>query len=262
MLLSHYLDSSKVHKPTPIQIPKIIHMCNKILDAKSIEYSKNWKKLNPNFIIRLSDENMKKTFLQTEFPKIYADIFDFLEDGPIKADFWRICVLYKHGGVYSDIDIEPLIPLSQFIEPNIGFVTCSAYRQDLVFNPSFIIAPKECIIIKNAIDWYIKKYESKEPYHYWGWSIMQAFTDTFLLNGYKNREGIYIYKGDNNQELKVQIIQEVPGKEHSDAHNLYKGMRVFNNRYKDWDHVNHCFMLHEKGENGENRENGETNTNK
>ena len=50
----------------------------------------------------------------------------------------------------------------------------------------------------------------------------------------------------------VQIIQEVPGKEHYDAHNLYKGMRVFNNRYKDWDHVNHCFILDENGENGEN----------
>jgi hypothetical protein len=265
MLLSHYLDSSKIHKPTSIQIPKIIHMCNKILDAKSIEYSKNWKKLNPDFTIRLSDESMKKTFLQNEFPKIYADIFDFLEDGPIKADFWRICVLYKHGGVYSDIDIEPLIPLSNFIEPNVGFVTCSAYRQDLQFNPSFIIAPKECVIIKNAIDWYIKKYENKEPYNYWGWSIMQAFTDTFLLNGYTNREGIYIYKMDNKQELKVQIIQEVTGKEHYDAHNLYKGMRVFNNRYKDWDHVSHSFILNEngeKGEKGDNGENGETNTNK
>lgn len=71
---------------------------------------------------------------------------------------------------------------------------------------------------------------------------MQAFTDTLLLNGYNNHEGIYTYKGDNKQELKVQIIQEVPGKEHSDAHNLYKGMRVFNNRYKDWDHVSHCFI--------------------
>jgi hypothetical protein len=259
MLLSHYLDSLKVHKPKPIQIPKIIHMCNKILDAKSIEYSKNWKKLNPDFTIRLSDENMKKTFLQTEFPKIYADIFDFLEDGPIKADFWRVCVLYKHGGVYSDIDIEPLIPLSKFIEPNIDFVTCSAYRQDLVFNPSFIIAPKECVIIKNTIDWYIKKYESKEPYHYWGWSIMQAFTDTLLLNGYNNHEGIYTYKGDNKQELKVQIIQEVPGKEHSDAHNLYKGMRVFNNRYKDWDHVSHCFI---RDATTETTETTETTTNK
>lgn len=74
MLLSHYLDSSKVHKPKPIQIPKIIHMCNKILDAKSIEYSKNWKKLNPDFTIRLSDENMKKHFYKLSSPK-YTQIY-------------------------------------------------------------------------------------------------------------------------------------------------------------------------------------------
>lgn len=253
MLLSNYLRKSKENKR--IQIPKIIHMCNKNLDAKSVEYSNNWKKLNPDFIITLSDETMKRTFLQTGYPKIYTDIFDFLEDGPIKADFWRVCILFRHGGVYCDIDIEPLIPLSKFIEQNISFVTCSAYRKQLLFNPSFIIAPKECIILKKVIDWYIKKFENKEPYYYWSWSIMQAFTDTLLLQNYNNKEGIYIYKGDNGQELKVQIIQEVPGKEHSDAHNIYKGMRVFNNRYKDWDHINHCFISDENGENGENGEN-------
>ena len=252
ILLRNYLHTSKVYTTKQIQIPKVIHMCNKILDEKSIEYSNNWKKLNPDFIIRLSDENMKRTFLQHEFPSIYVEIFDFLEDGPIKADFWRVCVLYKHGGVYSDIDIEPLIPLSKFIEQNISFVTCSAYRNQLLFNPSFIIAPKESIILKNVIEWYIKKFENKEPYYYWSWSIMQAFTDTLLLQNYNNKEGVYIYKykdsGKQNQEqeqeqeLKVQIIQEVPGKEHSDAHNIYKGMRVFNNRYKDWDHVSHCFI--------------------
>lgn len=242
MLLSNYLNTLKTDKPT--QIPKVIHMCNKELDAKSIEYSNNWKKLNPDFVIRLSDQNMKRTFLQNEYPKIYTDIFDFLKDGPIKADFWRVCVLYKHGGIYSDIDIEPLIPLSKFIEQNIGFVTCSAYRDQLLFNPSFIVAPKECIILKNVIDWYIKKFENKEQYYYWSWSIMQAFTDTLLLKDYNNKEGVYIYKYNDNQkqQIKVQIIQEVPGKEHSDAHNIYKGMRVFNNRYKDWDHVNHCFF--------------------
>lgn len=250
MLLFNFSRKSKVNKS--IQIPKIIHMCNKKLDAKSIEYSNNWKKLNPEFVITLSDENMKRKFLQKEYPKIYTDVFDFLEDGPIKADFWRVCILYKYGGIYCDIDIEPLIPISKFIEPNISFVTCSAYRKQLLFNPSFIIAPKECIILKKVIYWYIKKFENKEPYYYWSWSIMQAFTDTLLLQNYNNKEGIYIYKGDNSQELRVQIIQEVPGKEHSDAHNVYKGMRVFNNRYKDWDHVNHCFI---SGENGENREN-------
>lgn len=253
MFLSNSLSNS-LHT---IKIPKVIYMCNKKLDQKTIEYSNNWKKLNPDFIIKLSDETMKKQFIINEFPKIYADIFDFLEDGPIKADFWRLCVLYKYGGVYSDVDIEPLIPLSNFIEPNIGFVTCSAYRRDLLFNPSFIIAPKECVIIKKAIDWYIKKYQNKEMYYYWGWSIMQAFTDTFTLENYNNREGIYIYNpGSNNKKIKVQIIQEVPGENHSDAHNIYKGMRVFNNRYKDWDHINHSFI---PCENDENDEKDETN---
>jgi len=234
-------------KPKIPKIPKIIHMCNKTLDNKSIEYSNNWKKLNPDFNINLnSDEMIKKTLLE-KLPKIYTDIFDFLQDGPIKADFWRVCILYKYGGVYCDIDTEPLIPLSKFIEPNVSFVICSAYRRDLLFNPNFIVTPKNSIIIKDVIDWYVKKYNNNEPYDYWSWSIMQAFTDTFLIPNYKNKEGIYYYK-----KMKIQVITEVPGNNHADAHNIYKGMRVFNNRYKDWDHINHCFLQDEKDEKVEN----------
>ena len=105
---------------------------------------------------KIISEEVKR--MKTLMGILSEDIFDFLKDGPIKADFWRICALYKYGGIYSDIDIEPLIPLSKFIEPNVSFVTCSAYRRGLLFNPSFIIAPKESIILKNAINWYIKKY--------------------------------------------------------------------------------------------------------
>jgi hypothetical protein len=66
---------------------------------------------------------------------------------------------------------------------------------------------------------------------------MRVLTDVLNIRNYnKKRYGIYY---SNN--LKIQIIKECPGKNHYDAHNIYKGLRVFNNRYKEWDHNTHTF---------------------
>ena len=98
-------------------IPKVIYMCHKNLDKIKI-YSQNWKKLNPNYEIKLYDDEMCKKFLLEEYSQLYLDIFNYLEDGPIKADFWRVCILYKYGGLYADADIEPLVSLSKYIDDN------------------------------------------------------------------------------------------------------------------------------------------------
>ena len=87
-------------------IPKIIYMCHKVLDKIEI-YSKNWKNLNPEYEIKLYDDELCKKFLLDEYSQLHLDIFNFLKDGPIKADFWRICILNKYGGLYIDADIEP-----------------------------------------------------------------------------------------------------------------------------------------------------------
>jgi hypothetical protein len=41
--------------------------------------------------------------------------------------------------------------------------------------------------------------------------------------------------------MKIQIIKECAGVTHYDAHNIYNNMRVFNNRYADWDYNTHSF---------------------
>ena len=218
--------------------PETIYFCNKNIDDKMIKYANAWKLLNPNYEIKLYDNKMCEDFLLKNFGQLHKDIFVFIPHGPIKADFWRICILYIYGGVYSDIDNKPFIPLEKFIEKDVDFVTCSAYDPNYKFNPNFIISNKGNIILKNCIDWYIKKYVNKSPYSYMGWSIMGAFTDTLFLINYKLMDGIY---ESFINKLKIQIIKECPGKNHYDAHNLYKGMRVFNNRYEEWNHKTHSF---------------------
>jgi mannosyltransferase OCH1-like enzyme len=217
--------------------PKVIYFCNKTLE-KMEKYANNWKVLNPEYEIRLFDDKMCENFLLDYFGDLYKEIFLFIPDGPIRADFWRICILYLYGGVYSDIDNEPIVCIDDFTEKDVDIVTCSSYMGDMKYNPNFIIADKKNIVLKKCIDWYLRKYIEKIPYVYWDWSIMQAFTDVLQLENYERMEGVYY----SNDSLKVQIIKECPGNGHCDAHNIYNNIRLFNNRYKEWDSHNHCFL--------------------
>jgi mannosyltransferase OCH1-like enzyme len=217
-------------------IPKTIYFCNKLICEQTLHYANVWKRMNPEYEIRVYDNAMCAEFLRDHYGELHRAIFDYVRDGPIKADFWRVCILYKYGGVYSDIDNQPLVPFADFVEPDIDFLTCSSYMGGMNFNPNLIMADKESPILKNCIDWYVKKYTNGDAYDYWGWSIMRAFTDTLILDDYHRTHGIYQKEGH-----RIQIVQECPGTFHGDAHNIYGQIRVFNNRYSTWNSVTHSF---------------------
>ena len=216
------------------KFPKVIYICDKTFEFIE-KYSQNWKRLNPEYKIVLFDNKACEDFLETEFSSLHLEIFRYIPDGPIKADFWRLCILYKNGGVYTDADNEPIIPLRDFIE-DVDFVTCSSYwdKINYKFNPNFIVAKAGDKILEDSINLYIHWYKTKKPYNYWDWSIMQVFTEILKVN---NKEGIY-----NVNDKKIQIIREVKGKNNHDDHNIYKGIRVFNNRYKNYSEDSHSFL--------------------
>lgn len=61
------------------------------------------KEQNPEFQYHLYDDNMCREFIQTNFNEDVLRAFERLKPGAYKADLWRYCILYKHGGVYLDI---------------------------------------------------------------------------------------------------------------------------------------------------------------
>ena len=61
------------------------------------------KAQNPEFAYHLYSDTMCREFIQTNFEDDVAYSFDKLKPGAYKADLWRYCVLYIHGGIYLDI---------------------------------------------------------------------------------------------------------------------------------------------------------------
>ena len=212
-------------------IPKIIYMCHKNLDKIEI-YSKNWKKLNSEYEIKLYDDELCKQFLLDEYSQLHLDIFNFLKDGPIKADFWRICIINKYGGLYVDADIEPLVPLNKFIENDDYFVSCISthFTQNNLehqLNPHFILSDKNNIILQNAIDRYIEYYNNKIKYNYWYWSICKLLR----IEGITEKKSQIKYI--NDKKFKFLYEQDM-------NHCEYNGEIVLKNRYDNY--INHNFI--------------------
>jgi len=224
-----------------MSIPKHIYFCVKEINPLVEKYANHWKTLNPEYTIHIYDDAMCEAFIFEHFGKKHKTIFRFIRNGPIKADFWRVCMLYIHGGVYSDIDNQPFVPIKDFIEEDIDFLTCISWGwKKHHFNPNLIFCKKGNSIMKDCIDWYISQYEdqkvNKSFYSYWGWSIMNAFQHTLHIKDFKREDGVYDHEG-----MKIQLLLEKNHSNYYKVSNIYKGKTIFNNRYEQWDWRNQTF---------------------
>jgi hypothetical protein len=208
-------------------------MCHKNLDKIKI-YSRNWKILNPEYEIKLYDDNMCRDFLLKEYSKLHLAIFDFIKDGPIKCDFWRACIINKYGGLYVDADINPLVPLNEYIEDDDDFCTCISHnfnRNKLEFqlNPHFILSNKDNPILQKCIDKYIVLFMfNKKNYHYWKWSVCKLL----VMEGINEKKSQVLYL--SNQKCKF-LLEEPSCNDCS-----YNGKVVLKNRYDEY--KNHNFI--------------------
>lgn len=88
-------------KKIPLNIFQCWHTLN--LPPKMSENVDLLKKQNPEFVHYLYDDKMCREFIQSHFGEEIFYIFNKLKPGAYKADLWRYCVLYIHGGIYLDI---------------------------------------------------------------------------------------------------------------------------------------------------------------
>lgn len=96
-------------------IPKKIYFTwkTKNLDGNRLIWFNSWRKLNPDYELIIMDDNDIDNYIQNNFPVIY-DIFRLIPIGAMRADIWRYCIIYKEGGMYTDIDTECFVPINQW----------------------------------------------------------------------------------------------------------------------------------------------------
>jgi mannosyltransferase OCH1-like enzyme len=235
------------------KIPKIIYLSYKTKDIPKYVIKK-WNEIYPDYEVKLYDNNDCINFFKTEYNDEYVDIFNYIKDGPIKADFWRVCILYKYGGIYSDIDVEPLVNIENIMLPDTTFITCLSAMGKLI-NPHFIVSEPKHKVLKMCIDKYLEMYRDKKKYTYRDWSIVYIMKDVLreVFGKYITKDGVYYDNHtdkDKNTGDKYQFMKEVITwpKSFFDLKGLWKrltnigrefyckynNIKVLNNKYDDY----------------------------
>lgn len=76
---------------------------------------KNLQKLNPGHEIVLFEDSSARKFIKDNYSSKHTEWYTNQREPCFKADFFRYCYLYKLGGYYFDIDVEPLVPVQSYI---------------------------------------------------------------------------------------------------------------------------------------------------
>ena len=96
------------------------------------------------------DEECYKQLLM-DFGQRYADAFALLVPGAYRADFWRYCILYKYGGIYSDAKATLYRDLDEILRPQDDLLLVRDVPASCLLN-AFIACSPGHPLLKIAID--------------------------------------------------------------------------------------------------------------
>lgn len=116
-----------------------------------------WIDKNPDWEFHFFDDEACRGFLKENFEKNVLEAYDNIIPGAYKCDLWRYCVLYIHGGVYSDIKQELLVSLDDVLSNDIEFASVKdKYKSDYEFDgyiyQAFMCSKPKHPFLKKAID--------------------------------------------------------------------------------------------------------------
>jgi hypothetical protein len=103
---------------------------------------------NPEYDYYLFDDTEALQFICVFFPEL-ALIYQQAKPGAVKADLWRLAVMFRYGGVYIDTDSRSVVPLQTIIWPNASVVTGLGPLGDF-HQWALIYAPRH-VLMKTAL---------------------------------------------------------------------------------------------------------------
>jgi len=185
-------------------IPKIIHACwlgNKQMPKEQQNYIEGWRKLHPDFEIKIwTDAEFNKFLDDSLFVKdcIKLKKYGFL------SDYFRFIILYKFGGIYIDTDVEIFKSLHEFLQYDLflGFIVDSS------IGTALIGSKKNNPLMLKFLQILIEDYKNKKEFTVSNDWVTKYFIENFndfKLNGKRQslQNGIEIFPKDYFERYKI-----------------------------------------------------------
>lgn len=100
------------------------------------------------------------SFILKEFGERFARAYQVLIPGAYRADFWRYCILWKFGGVYSDAKTTLFRPLDEILRPDDELVLVRDLPRNCILN-GFIACKAGHPLLRIILDMTLERIEQR-----------------------------------------------------------------------------------------------------
>jgi mannosyltransferase OCH1-like enzyme len=191
----------------------------------------NIMKLNPSYFYNLYTTKTIEEILP-KYPVIqkkYLSMNNAL--GCHRKDLLMMLVLYEQGGIYFDLDQEPLSPFDEILS-DVSFATSIPLKYEDGINLGFIACNRGSPIMKMMLDDFLQY--DYDMIAILGYACLCKRAGEILkryMNVDRLTEGVHYVKGE-----KILLGREV-GEDHISCRITFQGKVLCNTRYKDypWD---------------------------
>jgi len=104
---------------------------------------------NPEYEYFNFNDTDASNFLNVFFPLV-AVVYATILPGAMRADIWRLAIVYKYGGIYVDSDSFATVPFRSFIWPNASMVSGLGRAND--FHQWALLYSKKHEVLQKAIE--------------------------------------------------------------------------------------------------------------
>jgi len=131
-------------------IPNVIYITYYDLDFIPDYVKNNINKYCEGYDVKIYDDSMCIDFLDMYYGKDAVSIFNNMENGAHKADFWRYCILYLFGGYYFDIKTDFQKNIREIFDDKNSktWYTVLSTHKGQIFNGIIVTPPGNPVLLK------------------------------------------------------------------------------------------------------------------
>ena len=89
-----------------------------------LEITQRWNQILPQFQrFTFWSNRVAESWLSNHYDRTHVTFYNDIALGRYKADFFKLCFLYRMGGWFSDVDMEPTQEMSKLSLMGVSFFT-------------------------------------------------------------------------------------------------------------------------------------------
>ena len=129
------------------------------LGPRMREITETWRAMNPGYAYSLYDDEECRRLIEVKFGTKVLSAYDAIEAGAFKADLWRYCALYVHGGVYVDLDTLCIGAIDAVVDAAAALVVPVDLDTRNLFNAFLAVVPRHPVMLA-CVDRIVAKVEA------------------------------------------------------------------------------------------------------